>query len=334
MVSSKSAYRCRVGAAKSSAPRGNRCGGPLEAPCRGNREFPRPPCLDEFRPVGFRIGAPGYNARPVITRCLSAFAPAVLLLLPLWASPARGESSLAFSPPGVFGDIAAETYDEQGRKVGGASLRVERLATGNIRMEVLSGIDGSAQFTGSAELAPHPHRADGSLRLVRESTQALDRAEQTLGVTIIDHIAGFAQCGKPEGSGVAPMRIDLPVDDRVVSVPFNLLFQPLVSGEAEIVDFQVLLCQAFRGARIVGARARVVDAIGEDGDRIVEIRYSLDFGLLLSRLAAPLMPELSFWFEKSSPGAWVGHRMPLFSRGPTVVVVRSGFAPDLFGTGR
>jgi hypothetical protein len=287
-------------------------------------------CLDKFRPVGFGIGAPGYNARPVIARWLAALTPAFLLLLALSASPARGESSLAFSPPEVFGDIAAETYDEQGHKVGGASLRVERLATGNIRMEVLSGIDGSAQFTGSAELAPNG--ADGSLRLVRESTQALDRAERALGVTIVDHLAGFAQCGKPEGSSVAPMRIDLPVDDRVVSVPLNLLFQPLVSGEAEVVDFQVLLCQAFRGARIVGARARVVDAIGEEGHRIVEIRYGLDFGPLFSRLAAPLMPQLSFWFDENSPGAWVGHRMPLFSRGPTVVVVRSGFAPNLFGT--
>lgn len=288
--------------------------------------------LDEFCPVGFGIGAPGYNARPVIARWLAVLTPAVLLFLALSAFPARGESSLALSPPGVFGDIAAETYDEHGRKVGGASLRVERLATGNIRMEVLSGIDGSAQFTGSAELAPHG--ADGSLRLVRESTQALDRAERALGETIIDHVAGFAQCGTPEGSSVAPMRIDLPIDDRVVSVPLNLLFQPLVSGKAEVVDFQVLLCQAFRGARIVGARAEVVDAIGEEGDRILEIRYSLDFGLLLSRLAAPFMPRLSFWFDESSPGEWVGHRMPLFSRGPTVVVVRSGFAHSLFGTSR
>jgi hypothetical protein len=71
--------------------------------------------------------------------------------------------------------------------------------------------------------------------------------------------------------------------------------------------------------------------MGEESDRLVEIRYTLDFGPILSRLAAPLMPELSFWFDKNSPGTWVGHRMPLFSRGPTVLVVRSGFSPNLLG---
>ena len=34
----------------------------------------------------------------------------------------------------------------------------------------------------------------------------------------------------------------------------------------------------------------------------MEIRYSLDFGPILSRLAAPFMPQLSFWFDESSPG--------------------------------
>jgi hypothetical protein len=79
----------------------------------------------------------------------------------------------------------------------------------------------------------------------------------------------------------------------------------------------------------VAAQAKVAAANGEHGDRVVEIRYSLDFGPILSRLAAPFMPQLSFWFDENSPGEWVGHRLPLFSKGPTVLVVRSGFSPHL-----
>jgi len=244
------------------------------------------------------------------------------------APPARGESSLSLSPPGIFGEITADTYDEEGSRVGSANLRVQRLPSGNVRMEILSGIDGSARFTASAELAPNG--SDDSLRLVRERTQAIDQTNQSLGITTIDHTAGVALCGKPEGSTDEPVRIDLPRDDRVVNVPLNLLFQPLARGETEFVDFQVLLCRA-RGARIVDAQARVADASGEEGSQIVEIRYRLDFGPILSRLAAPFMPQLSFWFNENSPGAWVGHRMPLFSRGPTVLVVRQGFTPNLLG---
>lgn len=212
--------------------------------------------------------------------------------------------------------------------MGGAQLRVERLPGGNVLMEVLSGIDGSAQFAGTAELAPIG--SNGTMRLVRETTQAIDQAKNPLGVTTIDHAAGYAQCGRPEGSGEEPARIDLPVDDRVVAVPLNLLFQPLVRGEAEVVAFQVLLCRV-RGARIVSAQARVADATGEQGERLLEVRYRLDLGPILTSLAAPFMPQLSFWFDERSPGAWVGHRMPLFSRGPTVFVVRSGFSPGLLG---
>jgi hypothetical protein len=247
------------------------------------------------------------------------------------ASPARGESTLSLPPPESFGEFTADTYDEEGRRVGSANMRVERLSSGNVLIEVLTGIDGSARSAASAELAPNG--PDGSLRLVRERTQAVDETEKPLGVTTIDHVAGVAQCGKTDESNDEPVRIELPTDDRVVNVPLNLLFQPLVRGEAEVIHFQVLLCRA-RGPRIVKAQARVADAVREGGDRFVEIRYSLDFGPILSRLAAPFMPQLSFWFDENSPGAsWVGHRMPLFSRGPTVFVVRSGFSPNLLGAG-
>jgi hypothetical protein len=274
------------------------------------------------------MGVSGYNARPVFGRWLAALPPAFLLLLAFSALPASAESALSLAPPESLGEITADTYDEEGRRVGDANVRIQRLPGGNVLMEVLSGIDGSARFAGSAELAPNG--PDGTMRLVRERTQAIDETEKPMGVTTIDHVAGVAECGKPEGSTEEPARIELPVDDRVINVPLNLLFQPLALGKVEVVDFQVLLCRA-RGARIVSAQAKVVDATTEEGGRFVEIGYSLDFGPILSRLAAPFMPQISFWFNENSPGEWVGHRMPLFSRGPTVFVVRSGFSPNLLG---
>lgn len=283
------------------------------------------PISRNLHAVGFGTETPGYTSRAVSILRLATLTHAVLLLLASAAQPARGESSLSLSAPGLFGEITADTYDEQGRRVGDSNMRVERLADGNILMEVLSGIDGSAQFQASAELAPNG--ADGTMRLVRERTQAFGQDGSPMGLTIIDHVAGVAQCGRPEGSDLEPEWIELPLDDRVVNVPLNLLFQPLARGDVEVVDFQVLLCRA--GARIVKAQAKVAAANGEQGNRIVEVRYSLDFGPILSRLAAPFMPQLSFWFDEGSPGDWVGHRMPLFSKGPTVLVVRTGFSPQL-----
>lgn len=264
-------------------------------------------------------------------RWLAALTPTALLLLVALAAPVRGESSLSFPRPEIVGNIAADTYDEAGHRVGDATLSVEQLSSGNVLIQALSGIDGSARSTAFAELAPIG--LEGNLRLVEQRTQAYDEAGQPLGLTTIDHVAGVAVCGKPEGSDEEPTRLALPKRDRVVNVPLNLLFQPLVNGDADVIDFDVLLCRA-RGARIVSAQARVADATGESDGRLVEIRYQLDFGPVLSRLAAPFMPRMSFWFDESSPGAWIGHRMPLFSKGPTVLVVRSGVSPNLLGAGR
>ena len=93
--------------------------------------------------------------------------------------------------------------------MGSANLRIQRLSSGNVMMEVLSGIDGSAR---SSRHPPSSHRTarTASLRLVRERTQAVDETEKPMGVTTIDHVAGVAQCGKPEGSDDEPVRIELP----------------------------------------------------------------------------------------------------------------------------
>jgi hypothetical protein len=35
-----------------------------------------------------------------------------------------------------------------------------------------------------------------------------------------------------------------------------------------------------------------------------------------------MAPKLSFWFGREAPHPWVAHRLPLYSGGPEVFVVR------------
>ena len=257
-----------------------------------------------------------------------ALAAALLLAAALAPRPTAAESDLSLPEPEVEGDIPAETYDLEGERVGEASLGVVRTPKGNWMLRARSGIEGSARTEMSAELAP---AGPGRVRLVRQQSRSHDEQGASLGVMTIDHERGVATCTPAPGSGEEPVEIALPRRDRVVNIPLNLLFEPLVRGETEEVEFQLLLCRV-GGGRIVDAHAQVASEQQDAGrGRVVEVRYEVDLGPLLSRLAAPFMPRLSLWFDEASPGAWVGHRMPLFSKGPTVMVVRSGFDPEMLG---
>jgi hypothetical protein len=201
-------------------------------------------------------------------------------------------------------------------------MGVLRRADGRVELEARSGIDGSARSTVSAlmELA----EGGQALRILSQRSESFDTSGASLGVLSIDHGARIASCAAPPDSGAPATTLELPVEDHVVNVPLNLLFQRLVTGETEEISFQVLLCRF--GARLFDAHARRASpAAGQNG--LVEVRYELDLGPLLSPMAAPFLPTLSFWFDRDEPGAWVAHRMPLFSQGPTVFVVRSGVSP-------
>jgi len=248
---------------------------------------------------------------------------AVTLLGALCASGALAESEVILPLPSVFGNIPAETWDaESGERVGEATMSVVRRPDGLIEMVGASGIDGSANTLARAVLEVVPG-GDG-LRLLRQSSESHDAKGRSLGVLSIDHQEGRATCGVPPGSGDSPAVVELPAQDRVVNVPLNLLFHELVTGKTEQVSFQVLLCRF--GARLIPARAKVIAPLQKDGSGLLEVEYNVDFGMLNS-LAAPFLPKLSFWFDPDSPGSWIAHRMPLFSKGPTVLVVRSGFTP-------
>ena len=123
--------------------------------------------------------------------------------------------------------------------------------------------------------------------------------------------------------------MDLPTRDRIANIPVNLLFLPLATGERDEVEFEVFLCSG--KPRLVRAKATVARRVKtEDGLRnIVEVRYDLDLGPMLSRLARPFIPKVAVWFDPKDPDAWLAHRMPLFAKGPTVTVVRAGVPPEL-----
>ena len=78
-----------------------------------------------------------------------------------------------------------------------------------------------------------------------------------------------------------------------------------------------------------GAPARLPGLGREHAERRraapVEIRYAPELGLL-SPLARQLVPKLSFWFDPRAPYGWIAHRLPLYTGGPEVLVVRQGIS--------
>ena len=261
----------------------------------------------------------------------NAVVPRLALLLLLAGLPVAGgaESALRLPLPDHFGHIPAATYAESGERLGDAAMSAVRLPSGHVLLEASSGIDGSARTAVLAELEP----VDGgeALRIVRERSESLDEQGLSLGVLSIDHERGIARCGVPHGSDKEAAELELPDVDRVANVPLNLLFERLVDGADDEVSFQVLLCRF--GARIIDARAAVARSADHDGSQVIEVEYNVDFGPFLSKVASPFLPKLSFWFDPKSPGTWVGHRIPLYSKGPTVVVMRTGFTPGAIVVG-
>jgi hypothetical protein len=240
--------------------------------------------------------------------------------------PAAAESSLRLPLPDRFGEVVADTYDERGLRVGDATLRIERAPGGAVELSSRTGIEGAEHTVIEARLVPAAGRA---LRPVFQSSRSFDAAGRPLGVLAVDHERGEIRCRQPGGG--AEQRLALPAPDRVANVPLNLLFQPLVLGQEERIDFQFVLCRG--GPRLLDAHAEVAGRRGHGPDELVEVRYRIDLGPLLSPLAQPFLPRLSVWFDHHAGASWVGHRMPLYSKGPTVVVMRRDVAPASLGLG-
>jgi hypothetical protein len=96
-----------------------------------------------------------------------------------------------------------------------------------------------------------------------------------------------------------------------------------VRGEVSTVSFQLLLCRG--GPRLMDFQARVVRReSGPDGRELVEVRYGPDLGMVVSLFARAMVPKLSFWFDAKGDNQWLAHRIPLYSEGPEMFVVRRG----------
>jgi len=238
--------------------------------------------------------------------------------------PVLADSELMLPYPTSFGKIPAATFDAGRQRVGDANLKVEKLEDGTVRIFAESGVDGGPRTIATATLAPIVDT--NLLRPVFQQSRTLDANDEPLGLMRIDHLTGEATCSRPhsDGDGMRTQRVPLPSNDRIANVPLNLLFDPLVKGDASTVDFQILLCR--KDARLVNFQARVVrrkDA-ADGSENLVEVRYGPDFGSFFSLLAKAIVPRLSFWFDPASSSPWIAHRMPLYVDGPEVFVVRQG----------
>jgi len=283
------------------------------------RRFAKARSADDCRLALFSSRLPSRPTR-------SALLWAVLVAAASFAIPAFAESGLVLPYPTTFGRIPASTFDTERHRLGAANLVIENLDGGNVRLLAESGVDGGARTIATAVLAPIEHGS--KLRLVSQSSRSFDASGTALGTLEIDHDKREGRCTAPTESGTNREVVPLPPHDRVANVPLNLLFDPLIRGSSQSVDFQVLLCRG--GARLMDFQASVANRITQKAHQLIEVRYGPDLGSFVSFLARTVTPKLSFWFDPDDPETWLAHRMPLYSDGPEVFVVRQGVSTNLF----
>ena len=256
---------------------------------------------------------------PLLAPCLAAVASAALA-----AAGAHAESALRLPYPAAFGAVPAATYDSSRIRVGAAHVGVEKLDDDGVRVVVESGFDGGAHTVATALLEPSADHH--TLQPVLQESRTF-RGDGSVRSTLrIDHRTRPATCGRaPDAGGaLATEQIALPPADHVANVALTLLFEPLLRGETPSTDFQMFLCEG--GARLMDFEAHVEKReTGAHGPgSLVEVRYRPDFGAIGSFVAEHLIPQLSFWFDPTTPTPWLAYRLPLYSKGPEVLVVRDG----------
>ncbi len=290
------------------------------------------------RPFDFRLAPAPQLLRPA--SCLrplrgkgnpatrATFAAGVLGLAALVTGVASAESMIHLPRLEEAPRVAATTFDPGGNAVGRSSITLEKLAAGLQKMTVQMGIDTGARNVSEVTLAPTRSGAAGALQIVEERSQSTRADGTRLDLLVVDHVAGRASCIPDAGGAAKARHVDLPDPDRVVNVPMQLLFQPLVTGEVEEVRFQIVLCTG--GPRVQDMIAVRGPRLQREGREIIEIRYGPDFGETVAFFASRLLPSLSFWFD-GKDGRYLGHRMPLHLKGPDIVLVRSGLTPRDLG---
>jgi hypothetical protein len=232
---------------------------------------------------------------------------------------AHAASAIVMRRPADDGRIAASTYDVEGRRQANADLSIESRSDGGLEILSEFGRDGMGHTRATARFA---ELGGGSLRLIEQRTYTFDADGRSVSVQHIDHESRRATCGHPGSDALE--RIELPEADRVVNVPMNVFLLPVALGEVDSLEFQLFLCQG-GGARLMSFEAWREDAAAREG--LIPVRYAPDLGAL-TFVAREMAPRLTFWFDASDPHAWMGHRLPLYSGGPEVIVVRDGIDPS------
>jgi len=256
----------------------------------------------------------------IMTPLLRRIALAALVLVSFPIS-SIADSSLELPLQDPFGALPAATYDENTmNRVGDARVSLTRLPNGNLLMVAAGAIQGAEASVVMSELE---RTKDGSgLRPVWQESHSWAAGGQSHGLMWIDHRAGRALCTPADDSDESPFELTVQNPDLIANVPMHLLFLPLVSGAKEEVNFEFLVCKLHR---VVSAKARVARHLASSsaGD-LIEVRSEIDLGPILTPLARAFLPRFSFWFDTGEPERWVGHRMPLGTGGPQVLIVRAG----------
>jgi hypothetical protein len=247
----------------------------------------------------------------------------VVVATVLCAAPAAfPETALRISLPSSYDTVDAITYDAAGReRVGRGFIEYQKLDGGLIRFRGSSGIKNAERTIVTAVLEPAPDGA--GLRPIRQESRSFDSGGRPLGVLTIDHRAGVGTChlsDKPKRS------VKLPNEDRVANVVLAQVLKPLaLAGKGEF-PFQILICRP--GVRVLRAKARVIQKEAWTGGTLVEIEMGAELGPILGRLLAPWLPKVSVWFD-AGQAKWMGQRVPLFAKGPTVTVLRADVASEI-----
>ncbi len=251
----------------------------------------------------------------------------LISLLTCAGGMAVAESELVLPVPVEFGTtLPALTYNLAGKPNGTAMLSITPIDEHHARILGTATLEGggATRFQAKLEILP-----DGSgLKLLHQESQSHDLQGQSMGILRVDHTEGIATCSPPPGSKKKTVVVKLPPKDRVANVGLSLLFQPLAEGKTRDVRFQILLCRD--DPRVVDFKAVIVRRSAPDMQRqIVEIRYTPDLGAFISWLARAVVPDLSFWYDVTGPPLYLAHQMPLFSKGPEILIVREGVTPAL-----
>jgi len=233
------------------------------------------------------------------------------------AFQARGESALRLPLPTEFGTIPAATYDEHGTRLGGGSVLIEQLANGDVRMTVSSDMGEAGRNVLTADMA----LVEGgkALQLLREENHSEDVNGKPVSTITVDHAMGELRC--TEAGHLE--RIPLPKEDRLAMIPGNLFLQPLLRGETKQIRFQIASCDGVAGFHFINVAGELAAPSKQSGTGldITKIDIHVDLGSVLNKVIVPLLPKVAFWFDTPSH-LWLGHRIPTYTHGPTVILVR------------